>query len=203
MKKYLRRIIFVLCSLFAVLLMSCSDLSKAEQLSGSWEVTVDIGDNEVQTQILTFKYDDTSFDEDGTFDLKIEGEVSNIELDEIDNSFMNISYHSTISGKYEVVAGDLYLHYDLNTLKVEVSDKDIEFDINDREALVGMKYLGMSENSIKKETALETEEAITKEFREHYSSELTSNTSYKDLMIEGSQMSFITEDYGRLVYEKK
>ena len=47
-------------------------------------------------------------------------------------------YESFVSGRYEVFGGELYLKYDLATLKVLIDDDDVKLKIKNLPAVLDM-----------------------------------------------------------------
>lgn len=119
---------------------SCSDIKLAEELDGTWKgsVTISYDDQskEVQEVYQKFKYFEDNIDNDGNIVEVRDCQVKDVDLD---GMTMDVKYRTYISGTWEVLNGDLYIKYDVSTLKVKISPDDVE--LRENNALVGLALL--------------------------------------------------------------
>ena len=126
-----KTIIQTACLLLMVMMIgsSCQDSKIAEEMVGTWKgnhvVSYDDGTKSYQEEIVTYKRNDGK-DDGGTFT-----EVSTGK-EEIDDDEVNVKYKwiSRIEGTWEIKEGNLYQHYNLSTLEVEIGDDDIDYNFN-------------------------------------------------------------------------
>ena len=161
-KNYIFSFFFIGVSL---LFVSCDDTKLAQQLEGAWtggyNMSYDDGSKERVTETLLFSYNENSDDDNGTFTELLEGKMH---IDDTDGS-MTCKYHSRIEGRYEVLAGDLYLYYNMSTLAVDVDENDIDIafdhalDQLEYEA-ASVEYITSTLRSPKEEMAKEAKKEI-------------------------------------------
>lgn len=201
--------------LFAVLLMAASitltscDEDLAERLAGTWEFThvsqEDDGTEIREVQTLTFRY--ISPTDGGTIVERIDGKLENLALgdeeDDLNGSYFNMNYHTTIQGTYVIRDGDLHIKYDLKSLKVTVEPKDIELVIKDDELRKGMKETGQTEDDFKKEMLKDGTKDLLKDLRSEYAEDNKQDRAYLNVEIEGSDMYCNTVDLGRINFKRK
>lgn len=198
--------LFLLLSLAILCYMttSCNDDKLAKEIAGSWTFSYspenDEGLDEKIQETITFTYDDSNFDS-GTFVERLDGVISNIEIEDTDGSRYGYSYHSSIKGKYKMVLGDLQITYYINTLKVNVYPSDISLDLDDQ-TKKGLIYLNMSTLEFKKQMAEEARQAILDVLHEQYA-EQTEGVFFTDVQIAGTTMTFMSSDLGRVTLKKK
>lgn len=95
-------------------------------------------------------------------------------IDDTDGS-MTCKYHSRIEGRYEVLAGDLYLYYNMSTLAVDVDENDI--DISFDHALDQLEYEAASVEYITSTLRSSKEEMAKEAKKEIYRALCFINTS--------------------------
>lgn len=120
---------FAFITIIAIVFSSCNDSEMAKQLNGSWDCDMEMKDDEgnpyTQNRTLTFNYLEDATGFGGNF---TEKNITNLSGTE-DDIELNCTVTSTINGKYEVIAGDLWLTYNLSSLDVSVSN--VNYDLSD------------------------------------------------------------------------
>ena len=107
----------------------------------------------------------------------------------------NYSATTEISGTWEVLMGDLYLTYNLNSLEVKVGDVDLQVNDWDYEMQMFMdEYKGDFRREIYSETYRES--------RRNYKEANDYEGAFEDLEIEGNRLSFLSGDAGRVTLRK-
>lgn len=179
MKKYLLAVCVTLC-----LLAGCSDEKLAREADGVWTTTLNLKDEygtpykEKQTYAFTYVKSDEK--DGGTFVERIEA----IRMEEDKGLKVTYKVLASINGEWEVIFGDLYQHYHIQTLEVVVTD-------------VGGFGLGtILEDAMVKELR----KNVYKNIREGY--EAANHCCFLELSIKNNCMEFITDDIGRVKLEK-
>ena len=191
----------------SVLFVSCKDGEMAKQLDGVWErrynMSYDDGSKERVTETLLFSYNENCDDDNGTFTELLEGKMH---LTDTDGS-MACNYRSRIEGRYEVLAGDLYLYYNVSTLTVDVDENDIDIafdhalDQLEYEA-ASVEYITSTLRSPKEEMAKEAKKEIYRTLFHQYK-QTDEDVGFLDLKVSDTEMSFDTEDMGRFTFHRK
>ena len=203
-KNYIFSFFFIGVSL---LFVSCDDTKLAQQLEGAWtggyNMSYDDGSKERVTETLLFSYNENSDDDNGTFTELLEGKMH---IDDTDGS-MTCKYHSRIEGRYEVLAGDLYLYYNMSTLAVDVDENDIDISFDhaldqlEYEA-ASVEYITSTLRSPKEEMAKEAKKEIYRTLFHQYK-QTDEDVGFLDLKVSDTEMSFDTEDMGRFTFHRK
>ena len=148
--KTIKTFYFLLLLTVCMTFSSCKDNQIAKDIQGTWSRDIIDDDDDINMkakETMTFAYvEDEVFG--GTFDERKDG-IFDTDMEDIEDSHMRVSLHSTIKGTYEILDGDLYLKYDINSLKLNLSPDDIELDIKDEDFLKEMKQDGMSIDEFK------------------------------------------------------
>lgn len=198
---------FFISVLFLLLATSCNDVKLAQALDGRWEAkyvqSYSDGEKDTIEQIMTFIYDEDESDYDGVFCEELYCKTNELDDDDYTYSF---SYRSTVTGTYEVLAGDLYLDYDLSSLEITLDAKDINLKPKGLDAAWNMlgqsfySYLNNSE-SIESSLAKELKKEIYKSQFEIYQYNSSEDVCNPDLTIEENVMSYNTES-GKIRYKR-
>ncbi len=186
--------------------VSCKDSEMAKQLDGAWtggyNVSYDDGSKEHVNETLEFSYNENSENDNGTFTEVLDGKMHISD----DDGTMVCKYRSRIEGRYEVLAGDLYLYYNMSTLAVDVDENDIDISFDhaldqlEYEA-ASMEYITSTLRSPKEEMAKEAKKEILQNLFHQYK-QTDEDTGFLDLKVSDSEMSFETEDMGRFTFHK-
>jgi hypothetical protein len=202
---------FILYMLVLIAFTSCNDGKLAKGLTGSWTsrytTTRSDGTKEKVTEKLTFVYDGSDVDSDGTFTEELTGYYTGIETDEYNLEF---TYHSRIKGKYEVIAGDLYLYYKMSTLTVDIPPEDFKikytnYDLSDfmddfadafRKSIFGGEIKDPKKELIK----VYKKECYSLLFQGYNSGD--EDSCYSDLEVSDTYMSFETADLGTMRFKR-
>lgn len=130
-------IIALVAILVVAMALSYGDTNKAEKLDGTWKgsITISYDDQSKEKQDVyqMFDYSNESVDNDGKIIEARDCQVKDVDLDDMT---IGVKYRSYISGTWEVLDGDLYIKYDVSTLKVKINIDDIKLHYNN--ALVGL-----------------------------------------------------------------
>lgn len=193
---------------------SCDDAELAKKLDGTWSTSHNLKDDEgtpyTEESNIKFKYVDSNDKDGGTF---IEKTIDKIEVEE---SIIKAGFTSevTISGEWEIIWGNLYMTYNPQSLNVEI--KDVRYKLSDDvNPIVALAYLGEISNNITwlqdiiytKIFVKKLRKQIYKEMYEYYTSsneEDENNTTFyfPDIKIGSNDMSYETDDLGRVVYKR-
>lgn len=198
--KTIKTFYFLLLLTVCMTYSSCKDNQIAKDIQGTWSrdfIDDDDGIKMRSKETITFAYVEDELI-GGTFDERKDG-IFDTEMEDIEDSYIRISLYSTIKGTYEILDGDLYLKYDVNSLKLNLSPDDIELDIKDEDFLKEMKQTEMSIDELKVVLAEEWKETFLEEVRKGYLDNHPDG-AYPDVKIEGKQLSFTTADQGVLTY---
>jgi len=197
--KTIKTFYFLLLLTVCMTFSSCKDNQIAKDIQGTWsrDFIDDDGIKMRTKETITFAYVEEELI-GGTFDERKDG-IFDTEMEDIEDSYIRISLYSTIKGTYEILDGDLYLKYDVNSLKLNLSPDDIELDIKDEDFLKEMKQTEMSIDELKVVLAEEWKETFLEELRKGYLDNHPDG-AYPDVKIEGKQLSFTTADQGVLTY---
>lgn len=198
--KTIKTFYFLLLLTVCMTFSSCKDNQIAKDIQGTWSrdfIDDDDGIKMRTKETITFAYVEDELI-GGTFDERKDG-IFDTEMEDIEDSYIRISLYSTIKGTYEILDGDLYLKYDVNSLKLNLSPDDIELDIKDEDFLKEMKQTEMSIDELKVVLAEEWKETFLEELRKGYLDNHPDG-AYPDVKIEGKQLSFTTADQGVLTY---
>lgn len=198
--KTIKTFYFLLLLTVCMTFSSCKDNQIAKDIQGTWSrdfIDDDDGIKMRTKETITFAYVEDELT-GGTFDERKDG-IFDMEMEDVEDSYITISLYSTIKGTYEILDGDLYLKYDINSLKLNLSPDDIELDIKDEDFLKEMKQTEMSMDELKVVLAEEWKETFLEELRKGYLDNHPDG-AYPDVKIEGKQLSFTTADQGVLTY---
>lgn len=196
-----RVILSITLCVFVLSFFSCGDTNLAEKSVGAWQfsyhTSYDDGSKENATQTLEFSKDDDK--DGGTFTEKEVGKL----MGEDDDVHYTCKYTSTINGTWEVVAGDLQLIYDVTSLVVNTDkdDIDIKYD-NTIDAIDAVSYSLETMTDISAEVAKAAQKEIYTNLFHAYSDSNDEGSVYKNLTIEGDNMSFETDDLGKVDLSK-
>ena len=193
---------------FPLFFTSCNDSELAKKLDGSWEGSYTIssadGSKEKVQSIYSFNYDESRKDDDGTFVAMLIGHRN--EADPGFDGTITFEYQSQIEGRWEVLMGTLYLYYDMNSLEVSVDpDKiKVKFD-NDMDQLDYINgYIDYFSTTLRtpmedlaKEAKKDVYESLFIQYNQHDDDE-----GYPDLEVSDNEMSFETQDLGRMVFHR-
>lgn len=194
--------VLALCFL-AMLMCSCTDMGMARELAGKWETNYitahSDGEKDSITETLSFVYDEDSSDDDGTFTESLNCQTNEMSEEEY---LYSLHYKSVVSGRYEVVGGDLFLKYDLATLEVIIKEDDVKLRAKNLSAALGIigEFVTTLEDP-KHEFVEECREVIYASLFKLYKYNSSDDVAFQDLQIEGRRMSFKHED-GTMKYVK-
>lgn len=187
------------CFFFVVMLLtfcfvSCNDAELAKLVEGTWHTTLNMKEEDgtpyTVEQINKFTYVDSDIKDGGTF---VERLVTTRE-ENIEDVLINYTVVSTISGEWEVLAGDLHMVYNLSSLDVSVQGVDYGLsknaDFDTRLAYAGVEMLGLiDKDEIRKEVykeAYKDHQDLYKQFNK----DEEGGKGYINLKIEGDVMSY-------------
>lgn len=197
------RFILILISCLAFL-SSCDDINLAEKLDGTWKgsVTISYDDQskEVQEVYQRFKYFEDNVDNDGNVVEVRDCQVKDVDLD---GMTMDVRYHTYISGTWEVLNGDLYIKYDVSTLKVKISPDDVE--LHENNALVGIALLaGMLGGYTPYDIVNDLQKDLYKDLFHQYSEDVDDDgeTVLPNLNISDDVISYESSDVGTVKLER-
>lgn len=191
-----------LCILFVCMMplfSSCVDGDSilAQAAEGAWYVDLEAKDEDgfpIRKQ-LTMQFrcveDEDGWIYGGTFLER------NRYSQSVQDSGIRANYSATteISGTWEVLMGDLYLTYNLNSLEVKVGDVDLQVNDWDYEMQMFMdEYKGDFRREIYSETYRES--------RRNYKEANDYEGAFENLEIEGNRLSFLSGDAGRVTLRK-
>ena len=201
----MNKICYYIASFFcACFLSSCNDAKLAEEIEGNWhyEYTAQSEDGSKVKIDMVYEFDhvDSNSKNGGNFAERQFGAVQNVELEDI-NGTVSYKYDSYIEGTWEVKEGDLQINYDLNSLEVEIDADDVKLKLRNAlsEMALGLYVMGSMRDPIKdfvKEAKKELYGDLYEEYKHDRSKE------YRELKIEGNSMSFLTDDEGRVQFNR-
>lgn len=201
MKKLLILLVPVLIMLTCI---SCSDNRLAQQLNGTWEggITISYDDQSKENQNVyqNFKYIKSDYKDGGDIIEVRSCHVKNIDLDDMT---MDVKYHTYIEGTWEIIAGDLYIKYNVSTLKVKVDEKDIKLHYNNILAELNA-VSDMLEGFSIYDIVTDLQKELYKDMFHEYKSDkdYDNDSAYQNLKIDGNSMSYTTADIGEITFEK-
>lgn len=197
---------FYILFISSLLFISCNDTKLAKQLDGTWrsgtiQWSYDDGSKEEVVVTITFSYIE-EYNDDGTFVEERSGIVKDIDLEVLDGS-LNCNYRSSIKGRWEIIWGDLYLYYNVNTLEANVNKNDVDLSINNISDQLDMLSYTMGTWSDPRETlSKEAKKDIYKNLFHAYNSD-SDDKAYTGLKVSGGTMSFEASDVrGRVKFER-
>lgn len=195
----------LLLSLLALCFTSCTDVKLAKDLNGTWKAsanTVEDGNKMKQTFYERFKQ--SGSDAKGSLTEVLVTEVNNVDMGE---AKMDAGYQSYIKGTWEIKDGDLYTSYDLSTLKVKVGKDNLK--VHDNGSLVAIDDycdehgLAILDGSSVDETIDMLQKEYIKGLQKTYKKENEeTDKAYRDVKIDGDEMSYITSNGSRLKFKK-
>ena len=202
--KYL---ILGILAFFLLFFTSCNDSDLAKQLDGAWEGSYTLsfadGSKEKVQVHYSFTYDESREDDDGTFVETRRGRVNNPDFD----GTYTCEYQSQIKGRWEVLMGGLYLHYNLNSLEVNVDPDDIivKYD-NSLEQLnyitTSIGYLATTFKDPKEDLAKDFKKEAYKSLFVEYSQINDGDIRYGELKVSNTEMSYVEEDDERMIFHR-
>lgn len=211
-KHYISSVLMLFIAILTITpLIGCSDGRIAKELDGAWQTqyisSFDDGEKDSTTEVLTFIYDQESSKDNGSF---IESRnCKTNELDE-DNYTYKIHYMSTVSERYKITGGNLYLNYNLSTLDVKIDRKDVKitpkslekaYDMFNQALTVGVLGDAAGTDDDWKQIAESCKKETYKNLF-HLYKDITSNEKpYENIKIDGNNMSYDTDD-GAVYYIK-
>lgn len=185
-------------------LSSCDDINLAEKLDGTWKgsVTISYDDQskEVQEVYQKFKYFEDNIDNDGNIVEVRDCQVKDVDLD---GMTMDVKYRTYISGTWEVLNGDLYIKYDVSTLKVKISPDDVE--LHENSALVGLALLaGMLGGYTPYDIVNDLQKDLYKDLFHQYSEDVDDDgeTVLPNLNVSDDVISYESSDVGTVKLER-
>lgn len=209
MKKTLSQLSFwslLLC--LSLTWTSCTDVELAKAAKGNWTHTQQLTDEDgmpyTETTRYSFNHIDGGDKDGGTFTertyIKQKGEEDG----------MAVSYRMSahVKGEWEFILGDLYMTYDLASLRVNMDDldfaltEDASYDMRLGMAGVAL-YEGLTGTDLLDKDGLGEEIANEwyQELYQLYKSENEDETCYQDVEIEGNVMTVGTAD-GRMTLHR-
>lgn len=197
------RFILILISCLAFL-SSCDDINLAEKLDGTWKgsVTISYDDQskEVQEVYQRFKYFEDNVDNDGNIVEVRDCQVKDVDLD---GMTMDVRYRTYISGTWEVLNGDLYIKYDVSTLKVKIGPDDVE--LHENNALVGLALIaGMLGGYTPYDIVNDLQKDLYKDLFHQYSEDVDDDgeTVLPNLNVSDDVISYESSDVGTVKLER-
>lgn len=177
---------------------SCNDNTLARQLEGTWKggVTISYDDQSKERQdiYLKFHYVESDYEDGGTVTETRYCHVKDVDLDDMT---MDADYRTFIQGKYEILNGDLYIKYDVSTLKVELGVDDINLHYNN--TLAALRTLaGMLGDYTPYDIANDLQKEIYKDLFHQYQDDTDDDgeAAFLNLKVGANNMNFDTDDAG-------
>lgn len=195
-----------LVALMMVMMSSCQDGRIAKQADGCWHygltTTFDDGSKtETDIYLLLAKFEDI---DGGRF---MESTVSSAMYYDYEGNAYNVPYRTNIRGWWEIVAGDMHLEYEIETLKVAAYQDDIKMDLGDDpfvQAYVSQMYSGFEGalDILYSRVAESFNKEMYTEMFHLYSLDNECDYPYSNVEVAGSTLSFESIDFGRVVCDK-
>lgn len=194
----------------AMFFTSCHDSKTAEKLDGTWEggytTSYSDGTKEHITQTLTFNYDGSRENDNGTFVELLVGKMNVADLGGWDGT-LTCHYASRIEGRWEVLLGTLYLYYNMNSLEVNVTPNDIDLKFDNAldeldYATASLDYLSSTLHNPKKDIAKEAKKEIYQDLFYQYQQN-DEDEGLTSLEVSETKMSFETGDMGRVTFHRQ
>lgn len=181
-------------------MLSCSDIKLAEKLDGTWKgsITISYDDQSKEEQVVyqKFDYSDETVDNDGRIVEVRDCQVKDVDLDDMT---MDVKYRSYISGTWEILNGDLYIKYDVSTLRVKVNVDDVKLHYNN--ALAGLAALaGMLGGYSPYDIVNDLQKDLYKDLFHQYQEGVDNDgeIGYPNLKVGDNNMSYDTSDVGTI-----
>lgn len=194
---------FVIAFVAVIAFSSCNDAKLARDIDGSWECGTSFthadGTKGEEKQILSFSYVESDEKDGGTYTEKRNGKF----VMEDDGQSIAAEYTITIDGEYEILAGDLYVTYDVSTLNVSI-DK-LKTGLSDDATLQDLTdmFASFSDFSFVTDYVAMKREIKKSVYHDCFIDYKTSNndgTGFLNVEIEDDKLSFDTSDIGRMTY---
>lgn len=191
---------------FPLFFTSCNDSDLAKKLDGAWEGSYTLsfadGSKEKVQVHYSFTYDE-SREDDGTF---VETRRGRVNDPDFDGTYI-CEYQSQIKGRWEVFAGGLYLHYNINSLEVSVDPDDIivkhDNDLEQLEYLAAsMDYFSSTFRTPKEDLAKDFKKEAYKSLFVEYSQINDGDIRYGELKVSNTEMSYVEEDDDRMIFHR-
>lgn len=191
-------------SFLALSLSSCDDAKLAKELQGTWKsdptTAIEDGCKFKDVNYMTFKHVESNEKDGGEYTETHKGK-GNFEED---GMFFKVEYTVTVSGEYEVLAGDLYLKYDVSTLNVSIDDVNYgatkDSDIFTQANMLGSVMDG-SWSETRRLIKQEMQPELYNDFYEQVQQWNEEEAPYGNLEIEGNKLSYDTDE-GRMTLTK-
>lgn len=191
---------FFILVLLSALFSSCDDDRLSEAIQGTWNTQYNLTSNDQSVdsvnETLVFKKgnnDDTS----GTL-VETKRYISkNYEYGDNTYDFVLDSY---VEGKWEIIAGDLYVSYDVSTLRVSVEEKSLKVHYSAYEVLSSdILDLVAEKNELEKQI----QKSCYSDMFDYYHCKKDESYQYSDLEINGNSMSFKDSEQEEYHYYKQ
>lgn len=198
-----RKSFALLLSAIAFLFMSCDDDNIAKSMEGSWQgqyvVSSDGEDEDNVTQTLSFTYIEDDVKSGGNFTEEHSGHMKDVDCG---TGTLDCIYHCSINGTWEIIAGDLYIYYNVPSLKVNINRDDVKFNYyNEWDALDEIDYSISTLTDLRGEMIRELKKSIYREMLNEYKTN-DPDAPYRDVKVSERTLSFITNDAGTVELER-
>ncbi len=184
----------------ALFMTSCNDEDLAKAVKGTWTTGEHWDEDEDGEPInlcttYIFKYNPKASYDGGAFAELCEIYVS----EELGDFIVDLSLSAIITGKWEVLFGDISLEYDISSLEVDLDDLDVRLS-DDADYFSVMLYQEMlSEGFLSNNDIKEIADDFRKEFYDQIRIGMQSDDCkdvLKDVKVEGETMSYEDEEEG-------
>lgn len=205
-----RSFLFVITCL-VLFFASCDDADLAKKADGTWGTTVNMKDNEgnpfSEQWIFKFKHVEDDYKDGGTFVEQWHAAMK----EEVDGLQVSYTYTTSISGDWEVLVGDLYLKYRLNTLEVSIEDVDLGLSEDaDLENVLEIMGIGFEaaftgkdvEKLLKKEIRKNIYQSMYGNYEEQNNDSEENGACFQNFMVNDDMLSFDTFDIGVVKFKR-
>lgn len=196
------------CLLTMLTMSSCDDNKLAKQLNGTWQCKATLSNAETsegegiekQTVYQQFKYVESNTEDGGTMKEYRDAEVKEVDLDDMT---MDASYRVYVEGKWEIIAGDLYIYYNVSSLKLGLDADDITLHDDDGTVRLSSYAYILGKTTVDG-LVEEMRQELYKEMKSQYCEDAAKADSapYQDLKVSADAMSYKTSDLGTMHFTK-
>ena len=188
-----------------LVLCSCKDTKIAKNMEGTWKrsyvTSYEDGTKSHVNEQITYNYDASDKENDGgTFVEICTGQ------EEADDDEFNAKYRwvSKIEGTWKIELGNLYQHYNISTLEVEIGKDDVDLKVKDEAWLwndwgellsAGLYAQQTFYKDLKKNTYKELFRAYKR-----LNNQDNQDIGFPDVQINGSVLSYETSDMGKVKF---
>ena len=188
-----------------LVLCSCKDTKIAKNMEGTWKrsyvTSYEDGTKSHVDEQITYNYDASDKENDGgTFVEICTGQ------EEADDDEFNAKYRwvSKIEGTWKIELGNLYQHYNISTLEVEIGKDDVDLKVKDEawlwndwgELLSAGLY---AQQTFYKDLKKNTYKELFRTYK-RLNNQDNQDIGFPDVQINGSVLSYETSDMGKVKF---